>query len=86
MFQGIDDYASVSIATVHVTYIRWRIEQFAEYLSNGLSGNGIGLLSSSDMGFINKRFQTQRFSSMTISTPLLGIPEHGYSSKGVVLH
>lgn len=84
--QGIDDYLSISIASVQLTYIRGRAEELADFLTNGLPGKGMGLTSSAAKGFINKRIQTRSFLNLDIAAPILRIPEREESANGVTLH
>ena len=84
--KGIDDYLSISIASVQLTYIRGRAEELVDFLTNGLPGKGMGLTSNAAKGFINKRIQTRSFLNLDIAAPLLRIPQHEESANGVILH
>lgn len=66
--QKIDDFLSISMASVQLTYVRGRTAEWIDYLSNGLPGKGMGVTSKAAKGFINKRIQTQSFLELSIAT------------------
>ena len=84
--QGIDDYLSISIASLQLSYFRGRTEELIDFLSNGLPGKGMGLTSKAAKGFIKKRIQTRSFLELTIAAPELRIPQHEESGNGLLLH
>ena len=65
----VDDYLSVSIATLEFVYLRERTEELLDYLSNGLPGKGMGATSRAATGFIKKRIQTRSFLSFLSIRP-----------------
>jgi hypothetical protein len=83
--QKIDDFLSIAVASVQLTYVRGRTEELIDYLSNGLPGKGMGVTSKAAKGFINKRIQTQSFLELSIAAPQLRIPEDEKSGNGVLL-
>ena len=83
--RGIDDYLSVSVATIRVCYIRERIEEILDYLSNGLPGKGMGATSRAAKGFISKRIQTNSYLELNIQAPQMFVPQHEKSYRGVLV-
>ncbi len=83
--RGIDDYLSVSVATVRVCYIRDRIEEILDYLSNGLPGKGMGATSKAAKGFISKRIQTKSYLELNIKAPQMFVPQHEKSYRGILV-
>lgn len=81
----IDDYLTVSVATVQFNYIRERSEEVLDYLSNGLPGKGMGVTSKAAKGFIKKRIQTRSFLDLTIHAPQVSIPRREDAREGLLV-
>ena len=80
---AIDDFLSVSIATLRFCFIRERTEEILDYLSNGLPGKGMGATSRAAKGFINKRIQTRSYLELNIQAPQVYVPQNEGSSRGI---
>lgn len=83
---AIDDYLSVSIATLRICYIRERTEEIVDYLSNGLPGKGMGATSRAAKGFINKRLQTKSYLELNVRAPQVYVPQHEETYRGILFH
>lgn len=81
----IDDFLSLNIAAIRLTYIKERTEEILDYLSNGLPGEGMGVTSRAAKGFISKRIQTRSFLQLRINSPQIFIPQHEMSEYGLAL-
>ena len=82
---NIDDYLSMSVASLEVIYLRERTEEILDYLSNGLPGKGMGATSRAAKGFLSKRIQTKSFLELHIDSPQVIVPQHENSDKGFAL-
>lgn len=81
----INDFLSVSVAAVQVTYLLERTEEILDYLSNGLPGKGMGATSRAAKGFIEKRILTKSFLELSIDSPQIVVPQHECLHGGIML-
>jgi hypothetical protein len=82
---GIDDFLSLSVASLHVTYLRERTDEILDYLSNGLPGKGMGVTSRAAKGFLKKRILTKSFLELHVNSPQVFVPQHEVSEDGIAL-
>jgi hypothetical protein len=81
----IDDYLSLSVAALQVTYLRERTEEILDYLSNGLPGKGMGATSRAAKGFLKNRILTKSFLELHVDSPQVLIPQHEAVADGITL-